>query len=208
MKMSEQGRKLLITREGVRLKAYVDSVGVMTIGCGHTSAAGPPHVTAGMTITAAECDDILSRDLVSYERAILDALTVPVEQHEFDALVSICFNVGPKFATSTCMRRLNAGDRDGAASAIMLWNKPPEITGRRQGEQRQFKTPYRTGPAPAPKPQSKAPEAAAGTVVIAGGAAASAAAGDTWGGWGYVGAAVVTILLVVVVITIIQKTRG
>lgn len=150
MKMSEQGRKLLITREGVRLNSYKDSVGIWTIGVGHTAAAGPPIPGPGVMITAAHCDEILARDLVQYERAILDALKVPVEQHEFDALVSICFNVGPKFASSTCMRRLNAGDRDGAAAAIMLWNKPPEIIGRRQGEQRQFRTPYKgaTGVAP------------------------------------------------------------
>lgn len=150
MRMSEQGRKLLITREGVRLNSYKDSVGVWTVGVGHTAAAGPPIPGPGVMITAAQCDEILSRDLVSYEQAIENALTVPVEQHEFDALVSVCFNVGPKFASSTCMRRLNAGDRDGAAAAIMLWNKPPEIIGRRQGEQRQFKTPYRTAPAPKP----------------------------------------------------------
>lgn len=165
MKMSEQGRKLLTAREGVRLKAYKDSVGVWTIGVGHTAAAGPPVPSAGTTITAAECDAILMRDLVQYETAIEKALTVAVAQHEFDALVSICFNVGPKFANSTCMRLLNRKDRGGAASAIMLWNKPSEIIERRQGEQKQFLTPYAapiSRPAPAaitPKPAPATPTA-------------------------------------------------
>jgi lysozyme len=148
MKMSEQGRRLLTQREGVRLKAYRDTVGVWTIGVGHTAAAGPPSPVPGMVITAAECERILSRDLVLYEKAIAQALKVMVAQHEFDALVSICFNVGPKFAQSICIKRLNTGDRRGAAAAIMMWSKPPEIVGRRRTEQRQFLTPY-TGKLPA-----------------------------------------------------------
>ena len=53
MKMTDRGRKLLMEREGCKLKAYKDSVGVWTIGVGHTSGAGPPQVRAGMTITQA-----------------------------------------------------------------------------------------------------------------------------------------------------------
>jgi lysozyme len=152
MRMSKQGRKLLIQREGVRLKAYKDSVGVWTIGVGHTASAGAPAPIPGMTITAAECDEILTRDLRQYEQAIERALKVPVADHEFDALVSICFNVGPKFGSSTCIKRLNAGDRKGAAEAIMMWSKPPEIIGRRRTEQQQFKTPYKGGTSPPPAP--------------------------------------------------------
>lgn len=160
MKMSEQGRKLLTQREGVRLKAYRDSVGVWTIGVGHTAAAGPPTPAPGMVITEEECDRIFIRDLVLYEQAIEKALRVPVEQHEFDALVSICFNVGPRFADSTCIKRLNAKDRKGAAEAIMMWSKPPEIIGRRRTEQKQFLTPYgapTARPAPASMTQKPAP---------------------------------------------------
>lgn len=163
MKTSDQGRKLLTQREGVRLSAYKDSVGVWTIGVGHTAAAGDPVPKAGLTITAEQCDAILSRDLVQYEEAIERALTVPVAQHEFDALVSVCFNVGPRFAQSICIKRLNAGNRKGAADAIMMWSKPPEIIGRRRTEQRQFLTPYTGAPAkpavvtPSPKPAPAPP---------------------------------------------------
>lgn len=150
MKTSDQGRRLLTQREGVRLKAYKDSVGIWTIGVGHTAAAGAPNPVPGMTITAAACEQILIRDLVLYEQAIARALKVPLGQHEFDALVSICFNVGPRFAQSICIKRLNAGDRKGAADAIMLWSKPPEIIGRRRTEQKQFLTPYAAEPRPAP----------------------------------------------------------
>lgn len=142
MKMSERGRKLLKQREGVVLRAYRDSVGVLTIGCGHTSAAGPPVVTTGMSITAEQSDQILARDLIAFEKVINDALKITVTQNEFDALVSVCFNVGPRFATSTCIKRLNMGDRAGAAEAIMMWNIPSEIIKRRRSEYTQFKTPY------------------------------------------------------------------
>ena len=67
MKTSPAGRKAIAGREGNILTAYHDSVGVLTIGVGHTSAAGSPTVTAGLKITAEQSDEILSRDLVAVE---------------------------------------------------------------------------------------------------------------------------------------------
>lgn len=141
-RMTPRGRQRLTDREGKRLQAYLDSVGVWTIGVGHTAAAGPPIPVRGLIITAQECDDTLVRDLAKFEVTLNRALKVPVEDHEFDALLSVMFNVGPKFATSTAIKRLNAGDRAGCAAAIMMWNKPKEIIGRRTTEQSQFLTPY------------------------------------------------------------------
>jgi len=140
MRMSKHGRKLLQTREGVRLKAYKDSVGVWTIGVGHTSAAGAPKVTSTLRITEEECDEIFSRDIVQYENAVNDAVKITITQQEFDALVSLCFNIGQGgFKRSTVVRKLNAGDREGAAKAFLMWNKPKEIIGRRASEMLQFK---------------------------------------------------------------------
>lgn len=139
MKMSDDGRHRLMDREGVRLKAYRDSVGVWTIGVGHTSAAGEPKVTKGLTITHAECDAILSRDLATFEAGVNKALKVSVTQQEFDALVSLAFNIGVGgFSRSSVVKRLNAGDRPGAAAAFLMWNKPKEIMGRRRSEYQQF----------------------------------------------------------------------
>ena len=142
MHMTLRGRQRLTDREGKRLKAYLDSKRIPTIGVGHTTAAGAPPVKMGMTITAQDCDDILARDLGKFEAVLDSALKVPVADHEYDALLSVMFNVGPKFATSSAIKRLNAGDRPGCAAAIMMWNKPPEIIGRRHTEQSQFLTPY------------------------------------------------------------------
>lgn len=139
MQTSPAGRATLKRREGEKLKAYRDSVGVLTIGVGHTSAAGPPDVTTKLKITKAESDEILSRDLESFEAAVNAAVKVPLNQDQFDALVSLAFNIGvPRFKKSTLVRRLNNGDYAGAGSAFMMWNQPPEIIGRRQTEQQQF----------------------------------------------------------------------
>lgn len=151
MKTSAAGRAAISAREGVKLTAYRDSAGVLTIGVGHTSAAGAPTVTAGMRITAAEADKVLSRDLAAVEAAVNRMVTVPLNQNEFDALVSLVFNIGATaFRKSTLLRMLNAGDRKGAADQFLAWNKITRngrkvelrgLTTRRQAERSQFLTP-------------------------------------------------------------------
>jgi len=124
MKVSPAGRKAIALHEGNVLTAYQDIVGVWTIGVGHTAGAGLPHPKAGMKITAAESDEILSRDLVTFEKAVLKAVKVPLTQNQFDALVSLAFNIGAgAFAKSTLVRKLNAGDYKGASAQFDVWNK-------------------------------------------------------------------------------------
>ena len=127
MKTSTAGRQAIARHEGNKLKAYPDPATggePFTIGVGHTSAAGPPKVTKGMTITAAESDAILTRDLATFERAVEKAVKVPVTQAQFDAMVSLAFNIGGSaFAKSTLVKKLNAGDVTGAANAFLSWNK-------------------------------------------------------------------------------------
>lgn len=141
MVISNNGLQQIIKREGVFLHAYQDTVGVWTIGTGHTSAAGLPHVTPGLTITKEQNDEILRSDLKPIEEQAAQYIKVPVTQNQYDAIISIVFNVGPKFWHSSCIQELNAGNVKGAANAIMLWSKPPEIIGRRRTEQKQFLTP-------------------------------------------------------------------
>ncbi len=100
------------------------------------------RVTAGMKITRAQSREILARDIVKFENVIMNAVKVKLSPNQWDALFSICFNVGPQFAKSTCIKRLNAGDTKGAAEAILMWNKPAEIMSRRKAERLQFLTPY------------------------------------------------------------------
>jgi GH24 family phage-related lysozyme (muramidase) len=139
VKMSPAGIERLKREEGSRLTAYRDSVGVLTIGCGHTSNAGPPKVVAGMTITKEQEHEILERDLAHFEKAVGNAVKVPISQAQFDALTSLCFNVGAgAFKKSTVVKRLNKGDHLSAAEAMLFWNKPPEIMNRRKREYAMF----------------------------------------------------------------------
>lgn len=124
MHTSSAGRAFISLKEGKRLSAYQDSVGIWTIGVGHTAAAGAPAPAQGMTITDAECDAILSRDLAAFEAGVDAAVAVPLAQHEFDALVSFAFNVGlGALRGSTLLRKLNGGDREGAAAQFGAWVK-------------------------------------------------------------------------------------
>jgi lysozyme len=138
MLVSPIGLAALKSREGVRLTAYKDSVGVWTIGYGSTKGVKP-----GDRITQAEADALLERDIDEHARPILDAVKVPLADHEADALVSIAFNIGVGgFKGSTFLKRLNEGNRASCAANIMLWKKPPEIISRRTAERDQFLTPY------------------------------------------------------------------
>jgi lysozyme len=97
----------------------------------------------GMTITRKECDEIFERDLRVFEKAVNDACShVAITQNQFDALVSLAFNIGaPRFRTSTVARLLKTGDFTNVPRAMLMWNKPPEIINRRKSEVRQFLTP-------------------------------------------------------------------
>ena len=147
MKTSERGRAFIAAREGLRLTAYPDPAtggAPWTIGVGHTSAAGPPAVSPGLRISRKTALAILARDLARFEEAVSAAIRVPLAAHEFDALVSLAFNIGPgRFAGSTLARRLNAGDRPGAAAAFGDWTRAagrvlPGLVLRRQAERRLF----------------------------------------------------------------------
>jgi lysozyme len=139
LRLSGPGADVLADREGLRLEAYQDSVGVWTIGLGHTSRVGPPKVTPGLAITEDEAWNIFWRDAEKFRSQANRLVKVPLEQHDFDALASFLFNIGlPQFKGSTVLARLNLGDYAGAGEALLMWNKPPEIIGRRKGEHAQF----------------------------------------------------------------------
>ena len=158
MQTSDQGIALIKHHEGVRLTAYADPVGVWTIGYGHTTAAGPPKVERGMKITDAGADAILRQDLAKFEGYVSSAVKVPLNQNEFDALVSFTFNLGPgNLRSSTLLKKLNAGDRAGAADEFLKWTKAggktlPGLVKRREAERALFRAPDASVPRPAPKP--------------------------------------------------------
>lgn len=146
MKINAAGLDLIKRWEGLRLTAYQDSVGVWTIGYGHTAEAGPPAPKAGMKITEKEAADILARDLGQYERAVTKAVSIVPSANQFAAMVSLCYNIGPaNFAKSSVVRLLNVGQPREAADAFLLWNKAggkvlKGLTARREDEKKLFLT--------------------------------------------------------------------
>ena len=86
MKTSANGRAFDEREEGTILHAYNDGTGTWTIGVGHTSAAGLPHVYPGMVITPEQSDAILASDLASVEADINHHVNTPLNQNQFDAL--------------------------------------------------------------------------------------------------------------------------
>jgi len=140
MKTSAEGINHIREFEGERLKAYKCSAGVWTIGVGHTSAAGAPEVSEGMTITAAESSTILARDLASFELGVDRMLEVEVTQAQFDVLVSFAFNCGlGALKKSTLLKRVNEGKHNAIPAELMKWTKAggKEVSGlvrRRRAE--------------------------------------------------------------------------
>lgn len=140
METSAAGIADIMFSEGVVPFRYLDSVGVDTLGVGHTAPAGPPDPKAwpyGQEIPMTEVVEIFRRDLGTYERRVAQAVTVPLRQHEFDALVSFDFNTGG-INRAQLTKRLNAGDRPGAVAGFDAWHWPVEIIGRRDREKALF----------------------------------------------------------------------
>lgn len=126
MILSPEGVDFIEHEEGLRLAAYKDAGGVLTIGYGHTgSVPGRGPILETMTITAAEADMMLRSDVQTASQAVDHAVFLPtLKQGQFDAMVSLAFNVGrANFAGSTLVRMLNQGDVYGAAQQFVRWSR-------------------------------------------------------------------------------------
>lgn len=120
MRTSTSGLELIKSFEGFRARATQLSNGIWTIGYGHTKAA-----KAGLRITPEDGEAVLrDYDLPRFEKAISDLVMAPLNQNEFDALVSFVFNIGGRsFAESRVLSLLNAGEPLAAADAMSAWRK-------------------------------------------------------------------------------------
>ena len=140
MKTSHRGLALIKQFEGLRLDAYICPAGHWTIGYGHTAMAGPPPVNRGDSITTAQAEAMLIRDMKQYEDAVSSAVKVPLNQGQFDALASLCYNIGiGAFRRSTLVRRLNAGAYADVPAQLMRWTRGggkelPGLVRRRRAE--------------------------------------------------------------------------
>lgn len=117
MHISAEGLSLIKKFEGCELKAYRCAANVLTIGYGTIK-----NVTEGMEITQEEAETLLQEEMHEYEGYINDMVKVPLEQHQFDSLVSWQFNTGG-LRTSTLLKVLNKGNYDEVPNQIRRWNK-------------------------------------------------------------------------------------
>ena len=148
MRISEKGLAMIEKFEGCLLKASNKLDGVWTIGYGQTGRYYGKRVRRGMTTTKAEAHAWLrDHSIKTYEDAVTQAVKVPLNQNQFDALVSFTYNVGiGALKQSTALRKLNAGDYAGAADALTMWTKCRRkvlagLVRRRKEERALFLTP-------------------------------------------------------------------
>ena len=122
MSVSNLGVDLICGFEGKRLVAYDDGVGVWTIGFGTTIYPNGIKVKKGDTCTEAQAKSYMAHDLKKFEQAVNGAVNIPLNQNQFDALVSLAYNIGTgAFNKSTLVKKLNAGDIRGAADQFDVW---------------------------------------------------------------------------------------
>lgn len=157
--VSAAGRTFIEGFEGCSLTAYLCPAGVPTIGYGHT--AGVKMGDALPNKDAA--DDLLHVDLITLEASVDRALgDAPTTQHQFDAMVSLAFNIGyGGFASSTVLRDHKGGNASDEPRAFGMWNKAmidgsltsvPGLTRRRAAEAAVYMTPE-AAPHPMPAPE-------------------------------------------------------
>lgn len=181
MNISDEGLRLIKSFEGYLTRqkdgscaAYLCPAGVPTIGWGCTEG-----VKLGMVWTLGEAEAGLRREIAKFETAVMKSVTVEMNQNEFDAMVSLSYNIGSAaFQRSTVLKRLNKGDRAGAAQAFEFWNKGggrvlPGLVSRRKREAALFLKPVEAPAEPAMpqaveevKPVSKPAIAAVSATVV------------------------------------------
>ena len=117
-KTSQRGINLIKRFEGFSARAYQDSVGIWTIGYGHTGN----NVIRGLIITPAQAESLLRKDVHEAENDVKRQVKVQLTQNQFDALVSWTYNLGGKnLSQSTMLRLLNKGNYDSVPCQMMRW---------------------------------------------------------------------------------------
>lgn len=148
MNISEKGLNFISGFEGTKLTAYKCSAGVWTIGIGSTFYLDGKPVQEGDTITQDEAKILFKNTLVNFENCVTKALAkTKVNQNQFDALVSLAYNIGcGNFKKSSVLRLTIANAKDPSiANSFLMWNKAAGkvikgLTRRREAEAQLFFT--------------------------------------------------------------------
>lgn len=140
MKTSMTGRDIIRNFEGLRLTQYPDAGG-FSIGYGHLIKKGEKIPE---TITERVADNLFEKDIENAERVINTFVKVPLNQFQYDALVSFVFNVGGMaFRNSTMLKYINGERPDLAALEFARWitsqgRTIPALVSRREKEKNLF----------------------------------------------------------------------
>ncbi|MFW1857223.1 lysozyme [Acinetobacter defluvii] len=122
LQVSPQGRELICSFEGLALTAYDDGTGCWTIGYGTTRYPDQTPVKAFDTCSVQQANSYMQHDLQKFENAVTQSVKVLLNQNQFDALVSLSYNIGINaFKNSTLLRYLNAADYQKAAQQFDVW---------------------------------------------------------------------------------------
>lgn len=148
MKISQNCLDLIKQWEGFKVKAYLDPVGIPTIGFGTIRYPNGQSVEIGDVVSEAEAEAFLKLECDEIAEVVNESVTKSINQNQFDALVSFCYNVGTgAFKGSTLLKKLNQSDFNGAANEFPRWNKAtkdgikvvlPGLTNRRKDEKALF----------------------------------------------------------------------
>lgn len=131
--------------EGLSLDAYLDPVGVPTIGYGATTYPDGSPVQMGDQISQAEAEELLQWHLDKAATEVDELVKVPLAEHERAALTDFVYNVGSGgLAGSTLLQKLNQGDKAGAAPEFQKWvhgdgQVLPGLVTRRQKNEKMFR---------------------------------------------------------------------
>ena len=134
LKISDSGVEFIKRYEGLRKTLYKDVAGLPTVGYGHLLLPdekagnyvnlGGQKVYLDRALTDAEVDTLLRQDIAPKEQNVRNAVKAQLTQSQYDALVSLCFNIGGgAFAKSSLVTSINAGNMDAAPEGFLAWSK-------------------------------------------------------------------------------------
>lgn len=178
MKIGTKGLDLIKGFEKLVLKVYNDGYGFPTVGWGHL-VKPEDHLKLGDTITVAQANDFLVKDLAIAEKEVNSKVRVPLNQNQFDALVSLIFNLGSFSKCPTLFAHLSQKDYAGTAEAFGRYvmsagKKSNGLIRRRKEEKALFLSPVKSSPVPDPpapvtktEPDLSNPAPVTGTLEVA-----------------------------------------
>jgi lysozyme len=134
LKISDSGLQFIKRYEGLKKSVYLDVAGLKTVGYGHlltkpelssnSVTIGGNKIFLDRALTDAEVDTLLRQDIEPKAQTVRSTIKTPLTQSQFDALVSLCFNIGSgAFSSSTLAKDINAGNLEKAPGDFLVWCK-------------------------------------------------------------------------------------